>query len=96
MTFRDKDGVAAQPTSSYYAIHDIDSGGQIRGSTALAPTGGVVEITLNLVDNTMVDPEKDTEGRRVTVVGVYGADQHVHKEYKYRLNNLKKIPLAAP
>ena len=96
MTFRDKDGGAAQPTSSYYAIHDVESGDVIRAATTLSPTTGVVEITLNLVDNTMVDPAKDTEERRVTVVGVYGVNNNVQKEFKYRLNNLSKIPLAAP
>lgn len=95
-TFRDKDGVAAQPTSSYYAIHDSDTEKVIRASTALSPTSGVVEITLDKTDNTMNDPAKDTEGRKVIVVGVFGAADEVTKVYKYRLNNLEHAPLAAP
>lgn len=90
-TFRDKAGAAAQPSSSTYTIHDIDTDTEIRPSTALAPTAGVVEITLDTIDNTMNDPSKATEGRRVTVNGVFGASDEVHKEFKYRLNNLNGV-----
>jgi hypothetical protein len=57
---------------------------------------GVVEITLDTTDNTMVDPNQEVERRRVTAVGLYGADDKITAEYKYRLNNLAKAPLAAP
>ncbi|MGH9158184.1 MAG: hypothetical protein ACRD1K_20640 [Acidimicrobiales bacterium] len=90
-TFRDKNGAAIQPSSSTYTIHDIDSAAIVRAATALAPSAGVVEIVLTKDDNTLVDPSRSVEGRRVTVNGVFGAADEVHKEFKYRLNNLAGI-----
>ena len=95
-TFRDKAGVAAQPTSAHYVIHDGDSDTEIRASTTLTVSAGVVEITLNKADNTMNDSSKVTETRKVTVVGLYGAGDEINKVFKYRLNNLKHVPVALP
>lgn len=95
-TFRDKAGAAAQPTSAHYVIHDGDSDAEIRASTALSPTAGVVEITLNKTDNTMQDTSKSTEIRKVTVVGLYGSNDEINKIFKYRLNNLEHVPVALP
>ena len=95
-TFRDKAGAAAQPTSAHYVIHDVDSGEEIRSSTTLTVSVGVVEITLNKTDNTMQDPTKVTEIRKVTVVGLYGAGDEINKVFKYRLNNLKHVPVDLP
>ena len=95
-TFRDKAGVAAQPTSAHYVITDIDTDTEIRASTALTVSSGVVEITLDKTDNTMNDSSKATEGRRITVVGIYGAADEINKEFKYRLNNLNGVPAATP
>ena len=96
VTFLDKDGVAAQPSSATYAIHDVDSDTEIRAFGALTPTDGVVEITLNKTDNTMVDSTKAKESRRVTVIAVYGADDELLSEYTYEVIGLKYITNPAP
>lgn len=96
VTFRDKDGLAAQPTSSWYAIFDVATGNTVRAATSLAPTAGVVEITLDVNDNTMVDSSKAVETRRVIVVATFGVNDELDAEYKYRLNNLNGVPLASP
>jgi hypothetical protein len=92
VTFLDKDGVAAQPSSATYGIHDVDSDTAIRAAgTSLSPSNGAVEITLNKTDNTMVDSTKAKESRRVTVIAVYGADDELLSEYTYEVIGLKYI-----
>ena len=89
-TFRDKNGVAAQPTSSSYQI-DTEDGTSIRTSEALSPSSGVVEITLNKDDNTLKDTSLDIERHRVTVNGVFGSNDEVNNEFIYEVRNLAEV-----
>ena len=89
-TFRDKNGVAAQPTSSTYQI-DTEGGTSIRTSTALSPSSGVVEITLNKDDNTLKDTSLPIERHRVTVNGIFGSNDEVNNEFIYEVRNLEEV-----
>lgn len=91
VTFRDKTGTAEQPSSATYSIADVDSGTEVRGSTALSPSAGVVTITLNKGDNTLVDGTKQKERRRVVVSAVYGNNDELHHAYLYDVINVPGV-----
>lgn len=88
VTFKDKAGVNAAPTSATYRVDCLTTGTAIRAATAL-PAGASVELTLTKTDNRIVTPANVRERRRVTVVGTYGADDQVQEEYDYDVLNLK-------
>lgn len=90
VTFKDKAGAAVSPASASYRIDDVQSGTAVRADTALTPAAQV-EITLSPTDNTLVDPTKRQEIRRLTVTGVYGASDKVSAKYDYQLANLTFI-----
>ena len=90
VTFRDKNAAAAQPTSSTYQI-DAEDGTSIRVSTALSPSSGVVEITLDKNDNALKDSSLPIERHRVTVNGVFGSNDEVNSEFIYEVRNLAEV-----
>lgn len=91
VTFKDSSGSAAQPTSASYKIIDIDSGETVRDTTALTVSAGVVTITLDKDDNTLLDANNDEERRRVVVSAVYNADDELHGVYWYKVKNLPSL-----
>ena len=86
VTFKDKGGTATNPTSPKYRIDDLLTGDSIKALTALSPSSGVVEITIEASENAMVDATLDFEVHRVTVT----SDQ-VNEEFRFRVRNLKKV-----
>jgi hypothetical protein len=90
-TLLDKDEAPAQPTSASYTIHDVTTGTEIRGTTSLTVVLGVVEIALGKADNTMNDPTRKSERRRVTVNAIYGSDDHLNDFFVYEVKNLAEV-----
>ena len=91
VTFYDRDDQPAQPASATYEIHDLDTGTEIRTLEGLSPTDGVVDITLNKTDNSLVDDENAKEVRVVSIHAVYGADDELHDEYTYEVIGLDQV-----
>lgn len=94
VTFYDKDEIAAQPSSATYDLVDENTGDVLRDNVTLSPTGGIVEITLTKADNVIIDATRTFEHRRLTVHGVYGADDEIHSEYVYEVENLHEVPIT--
>lgn len=90
ITFRDKTGTPAQPTSAHYRVDDADTGTEILDDTALSPTGGIVEVPLGKTIQTILDPDRPFERRRVTARAIYGTGDEIHAEFIYQVTNLKK------
>lgn len=90
--FFDKNDVLAQPTSATYLIHDSHSGRVMRASTALVPTGGVVEVTIEPAENAILNTDLPSEIRVLTTNAVYGADDELNDEFRWRVINLKHAP----
>ena len=86
LTFKNKAGTAANPTSPKYRIDDLLTGDAIKVATVLAPTAGVIEITIAASENAMIDSSLDFEVHRVTVTS-----DEVNEEYTYRVRNLAKV-----
>lgn len=92
VSFLDKNGAAAQPTSTKYEV--VDDKNNVLDSGSLSPTGGVAELTLTSDVNAMQDASKDREGRLVSVEATYGAGDALASEYRYELKNLHRVPLS--
>jgi hypothetical protein len=88
VVFKDKDGAEQAPTSATYRIDCLTNGEEVREDTAMTPIASPYEITLGAADNAMIDSDRLTEARRVTVEAVYGSDDHVNADYKYLVKNL--------
>jgi hypothetical protein len=87
-SFLDRTGAVAQPDAAKYKLHDTLSGCQIRGATSVCPTLGVVTITFNAGDNTMINSALEKETRQVTLSGSYGSNEELHGEFFYDVFNL--------
>lgn len=87
-SFLDRSGSAVQPDAVKYKLHDIGSGCQIRAATSVCPTLGVVTITFNAADNTMIASALEKETRQVTVSASYGSTEELHGEFFYDVFNL--------
>lgn len=88
VSFRDKTGALAAPTTISYRIDDAATRQQIRDSTAVTPVASSVEITLEPADNTIVSPAREIEMHVVTVVATYGINDEVRASYPYEVLNL--------
>ena len=95
VTFYDKDGVAAQPTTASYDSIRVEDGVKLRDGVALTPTDGVVEITLTKDDNTLAGTDNRTfEKRRLTVHASYGVSDELHDTYHYQVIALTDVPTS--
>lgn len=90
VTFLDKDGNAAAPSSATYRIDCLTSGKAIRGVTALG-AGSSVEVTLTPTDNAIQQVSSAKETRRVTIEALYGASDGINEEYDYEVVNLSHV-----
>lgn len=87
VSFLDKVGGQAAPTSVTYRIDDVASGAQVLGETSVT-AGASIEIKLSPVDNAILNANLATELKRVTVVATYGANDAVRSQYVYEVRNL--------
>jgi hypothetical protein len=90
VTFRDKAGATAAPSTISYQVEDVDSGVAIRAATAVAPAESV-EIVLAPSDHVILGNGFRDERRCVTVEATYGADDAVRSQVVYRVVNLRAV-----
>lgn len=90
VSFKDKSGAAAVPSTATYRVDDLGSGAQIVGDTSLTVASSI-EITLGQSINTMIGAGLASETRRVTVKAVYGAGDTVNAQYDYSVVNLSGV-----
>ena len=88
-SFKDKDGTLDAPSAVSYRIDCLTNDQEVRDDTA-ADAGETVEITLTAADNAIIDSDRQTERRLVTVTATYGEDDALMEEYEYNLKNLRK------
>jgi len=87
---KDKNGVAATPTTLVYQIDCVTTSTAITAETSLTP-GTSVEITITPTENAMIDQANAFEEREVTVTAGYGANDQIIEVFCYRLLNLSAI-----
>lgn len=91
VSFRDKEGALAVPTSISYRIDCVTTGTAVLAPTALA-AASEVEITITPTQNAIVTSSNATEQKRVTVTAVYGASDQVTSQFDYLVKNLSGVP----
>ena len=92
VSFKDKEGVLAAPTSISYRIDCITNDEEIKDDTVFAPPASSIEIEIDSTDNAIIDQDNNSERRLVTVTGTYGAEDKIVEEYEYDLINMTKKP----
>ena len=91
VTFKDKTGAQAAPSSATYRIDCVTTGAALKGATAMG-AAAVVELTIAASENAIQNEQNALETKRVTVVALYGAGEQVTAEYDYLVRNLKHVP----
>jgi hypothetical protein len=89
---RDKAKAAAAPTSGNYRIHDVDSGDEIVGTTGLTPSASMEIVCTGSTVNALLDADRKSERRRVTVDLQYGGGDDLNGEYTYTVKRLIDLP----
>lgn len=87
ITFKDKDGNLAAPSSATYQINCMTTGTEIKADTALGG-GSSVEVTISAAENALIDQTNRLERRRVTVDASFAGGQEHHEEFDYYVKNL--------
>ena len=90
VTFKDKAGVSAAPSTLNYSLHCLTTGAVLRNAVTLTP-GASVEIVLTPVDNAMQIAANLRETRRITIKAGYGASDAVNDQYDYEVANLSQV-----
>ena len=92
-SFKDDSGAAVTATSGSYRVDDITGGvvTEIVANTSLIPTTTYYDIIIPASSNVILDQNHVEEERLVTVTFTYGASRRGAGEYKYKIQNLKKI-----
>lgn len=91
VAFRDKAGAAAAPATVVYSVYDMTTGTEVRAETELTPAASI-EIVLSAADNAIVGTGNARERRRVTVKATYAADDELHDQFEYYVQNLERAP----
>lgn len=84
--FFDENDAPAVPDAAEYRIHDLATGTEILGTTAL-PLATSVDIEITMDQNRCLT-ENAQETRIVTVEFDYGVGKHGTDEFAYRIKNL--------
>ncbi len=92
VSFKDKDGVLAAPTSISYRIDCLTTGAEIKEATVFSPPASSIEIEIDKTENAIQDQSNNSERRLVTVTGSYGAEDDIVEEFEYDVMNMTKKP----
>jgi len=90
VTFLDKNGAAAAPTSVTYRIDCLRSGTVVLADTPLTPAASI-EIVITPAQNAIQQAANSNEHKRVTVKATYGAADAVNDQYDYLVRNLSGV-----
>ena len=91
LSFADEAGNAVTPSSGTYRVDDVESGTEIKGTTAFSPSGSPCQLVIAATDNAMHDPARTSERRLVTVTVQYGAGRQITGEHLFIIRNLEYI-----
>lgn len=88
ISFLDRDGVPAVPSTLTCRIDDQDSGTAIREETSVTP-GSTVEIRISPEENRILYAGSEAETREVTIHATFGAEDEQNANLLYRVINLR-------
>lgn len=94
VSFRDRTGVLAAPTTARYRIDDRATRREVKPWTSLTPATSIT-IEVLPASNTILNDKKQEEIKVLTTEAVYGADATddvLTAEYEYAVRNLQFYP----
>ena len=89
--FYDKNNVLASPASGTWSVHDVGTSTVMRSPTYITSIASSVELLLTTAINTLVNPARAEETRRVTVRAFF-TDGECWDDYDYNVLGLKFAP----
>ncbi len=92
VSFYDKTGALATPTSATWEVHDKSSGQVMQAATNMTPIASQYEIEILSSVNTLVDPAHGKEIRVLTIKATYGVGKSVLDEFEYEVIGLSFVP----
>jgi len=87
ISFYNKLGVLAVPTSATYRIDDVATSTAIKATTPLVG-GSSVELTISPTENRILSQANEYETREVTIIADFGAGEQMTSSMRYRVTNL--------
>lgn len=90
VSFYDRDGVLAVPTSVTVSVRDQATGTVLSAAASVTPAS-TIELTMTPTINTLQYQGNVYETRVVTVQSNYGAADEANDEYEYQVKNLKGV-----
>ena len=91
VSFADKDGNPAAPTSISYNVYCTTTSTEHRGNTAITPATSITITLTGDIDNTINNQDNRYEIRRVTLIGVDSLGNALNRDFFYRVINLGAI-----
>ena len=90
---KDDAGLGAAPSSGNYRVHDVESGDEILGTTAMPTLSASMKVTMpGATINKLVDKSRAFERRRMTVELSYGAGDPLNGHYIWTVEKLTDLP----
>ena len=91
ISFKDEDGLAVIPTKAYYSLYCETTSTEIIAETEISSPGSEQSITITPAQNEIIDDKNDFETRIVTARWTYSGNKQGASEYRYKVENLKRI-----
>lgn len=86
LTLYSRDSAAKEIINSVSAVNILNTG---RGT--LHATSGLLTLTLDPADNSIIDDTQDLEWHRALIQGTYGGGKSFKHEIDWRVRNLNKV-----
>lgn len=90
VSFYDKNGALAVPTSATWTVIDLETGSVIQVETPISPIASSVDIEITPTINSMHEEDKIYETRRVLIKASYGIADKINAYFDYLLKNLEE------
>jgi len=92
VSFYDKDGELADPSSISYRIDCLTNGQEVKDDTAVVPAAATVEITISSTDTAIINAANEVEEKEVSIIGSGGGIVQVQEKCQFTVRNLRFKP----
>jgi hypothetical protein len=90
VSFVDKNGAAAVPSTVTYSTKCTTTGTAIKTNVSVTPAS-TVTITLDSLDNTIQNANNNSEQKALTVRSSYGTNDECNDDYFWSVSNLLSV-----
>lgn len=91
ISFLDRNGKLATPTSATYSTYCKTTKTAIKTAAAISSIASQVTITLDALDNAIQNTANATEDKVLTVMATYNTNDQLNSDYNYTIKNLQGV-----